>query len=94
MNALQRYRVNPAVSCGDEEDGAVLFNPDTNETTVVNLTGRALWAFLEAAHTVAEMAEHLAETYQGVSTEKAAEDATGFVQALVPDFLVEVAADK
>ena len=89
MNTPERYETNPVVSCGDEDDGAVLFNPDTNDTALVNLTGRALWAFLEKApRTVDEMAAHLVKTYNGVSARQAAEDATQFVQALGPDFLI------
>jgi hypothetical protein len=81
---------NPAVSCGDEQDGAVLFNPDADDTAVVNPTGRALWAFLETPRTVDEMAAYLVETYQGVSAEQAAEDAAQFAQSLAPDFLLEM----
>jgi hypothetical protein len=93
MSESKRYQANPVVSCGDEEDGAVLFNPDTDDTTIVNLTGRALWAFLEAPRTVDEMAAHLVEAYPGVSAEQAAEDAAQFVQTLTPDFLLETDDD-
>lgn len=93
MNPPARYTANPAVSCGDEHDGAVLFNPDTNDTTIVNLTGRALWAFLETPRTIDEMAVYLVETYQGATAEQATKDATQFVQSLVPDFLLEANED-
>jgi hypothetical protein len=93
MNPLKRYVANPVVSCGDEEDGAVLFNPDTDDTVIVNLTGRTLWAFLETPRTVDEMAAHLVQTYRGVQAEQAAEDADQFVQSLLSDFLLEVDDD-
>lgn len=93
MNPLKRYIANPVVSCGDEEDGAVLFNADVDDTAIVNLTGRALWAFLETPRTVDEMAAHLVETYRDVTAEQAAEDADQFVQSLRPDFLLEVDDD-
>jgi hypothetical protein len=85
-----RYMANPAVSCGDEQDGAVLFNPDTDDTTIINLTGRALWAYLESPRSVDELAAHLAETYRDVDAKQATEDATRFVQSLAPDFLLEM----
>ena len=47
MNQEKRYQVNPVVSCGDEEDGAILYNPDTDDSSVVNLSGRELWNFLK-----------------------------------------------
>ena len=93
MSEAKRYRANSAVSCGEEEDGALLFNPDTDDTTVVNLTGRALWAFLETPRTVAEMAAHLTQTFFGVSVDQAAEDAGQFVKSLAPDYLLEVGDD-
>jgi hypothetical protein len=94
MSESKRYQANPVVSCGDEEDGAVLFNPDTDDTAIVNLTGRALWAFLETPRTVDEMAAHLVQTYRGVQAEQAAQDADQFVQSLRPDFLLEVDDDS
>ena len=71
----------------------MLFNPDTDDTSVVNLTGRALWTFLEMPRTIDEMAAHLVETYEGVSAEQAAKDASQFVESLAPDFLLEMNDD-
>jgi hypothetical protein len=93
MSESKRYQANPVVSCGDEEDGAVLFNPDADDTAIVNLTGRALWGFLEMPRTVDEMAAYLVQTYRGVQAEQAAEDADQFVQSLLSDFLLEVDDD-
>ena len=89
MNQAKRYQVNPVVSCGDESDGAVLFHPDADETIIVNLTGRTLWHFLEAPHTVAEMGQHLKAFYPDVAVDQAADDARQFVEDLLPDFLLE-----
>jgi hypothetical protein len=85
-----RYQAHPVVSCGDEEDGAVLYNPDLDDAAVVNLPGRALWAYLETPRTVDEMATYLASTYRDVTVERAAEDAAAFVEALAPGFLLVV----
>ena len=93
MNTEKRYMANPVVSCGDEEDGAVLFNPDTDDTTIVNLTGRALWAFLETPRTVEEMAAHLVQTYRGVSLDEATKDVEDFIQMLLGDFVLDVETD-
>ncbi len=90
MNAPIRYQANPDVSCGDEEDGAVLFNPDTDDTAAINTSGRLLWAFLAEPRTVDELAAHLIETYQGVGAEQAEADTAAFVESLTPDFLIEV----
>jgi len=43
------YRTNEVVSCADEdEDGALLYNPDKDETVLLNPTGRSIWAMLAA----------------------------------------------
>jgi hypothetical protein len=88
-----RYTTNPVVSCGDEKDGAVLFNPDANDTAIVNRTGRALWAFLETPRTVGELANRLVEMYKDVPTEQAMEDAAQFIESLTPDFILEIDDD-
>lgn len=90
MNKTKRYQVNPVVSYGEEEDGAVLFNPDTDDTVIINTTGQILWNLLKTPHTVEELSEHLTEKYQNISIEQVTEDVTQFVQALIPDFLSEV----
>ena len=84
-----RYQANPVVSCGVEVDGAVLYDPDADDTAMVNLSGRALWAYLETPHTLDEMADFLVQSYRDVTVEQAAEDAAEFVQALVSGFLLE-----
>jgi hypothetical protein len=90
MNEI-RYQANPDVSCGDEPDGAVLFNPDNNTTIVINPSGRFLWGFLEQARTVDEIVKHLLESYSDVKVEQASADAKAFVESLSPDFVLEVA---
>jgi hypothetical protein len=89
MEKPKRYLSNPVVSCGEEEDGALLFNPDTNDSAIINPTGQVIWSFLATPHSLDEIAAHLAEFFQGVSTEQASQDATRFIQALAPDFVLE-----
>jgi sensor domain CHASE-containing protein len=92
MDESKRYLANPVVSCGDEKDGSVLFNPDTDDMVVINPSGKLIWEFIQSAHTAQEIAAHLVETYQGVSAEQAAQDAQGFVDSLLGDFVLEVQA--
>ena len=90
MHHDKRYHTNPTVSCGDEVDGAVLYNPDTDDTSVVNLSGLELWSFLETPHSISELAEYLLQVYSNVSIEKATEDVELFIKTLLPDFLQEI----
>ena len=89
MDNPKHYLANPLVSCGEEEDGALLFNPDTNDSAIINPTGQVIWSFLALPHTLDEIAAHLVEFFQGVSTEQANQDAARFIQALTPDFVLE-----
>lgn len=90
MSDFTRYKANPVVSCGEEKDGAVLFNPDTNETAVVNVSGRMLWHFLMRPRTIEDMSFYLKEKFEDVSLEQASEDVNRFIQDLLSDFLVEM----
>lgn len=90
MNQRMRYQANPVVSCGAEEDGAVLYNPDTDDTSLVNLTGQELWFFLQTARSEREVVDHLVRNYRDVSVEQATEDTKLFIESLVPDFLLEI----
>lgn len=90
MNFPKRYQANPVVSCGTEEDGAVLYNPDLDTTSLVNLTGRELWYFLQTARSADEIIAHLVRSYRDVSVAQAAEDTKYFLEALAPDFLLEI----
>ena len=84
------YRANEVVSCVDEgEDGAMLYNPDKDDTVLLNPSGCGIWALLAAPRTLAEIAGHLTAAYPGVTSEQATQDAEQFIQSLVPDFVIQ-----
>ncbi|MBM3332044.1 PqqD family protein [candidate division WOR-3 bacterium] len=83
------YRANEVVSCVDEgEDGAMLYNPDKDETVLLNPSGRGIWALLADPLTLEEIARQLAAAYPEVTPEQALKDAEQFVQSLVPGFII------
>ena len=90
MSQNKHYQVNPVVSFGDEEDGAVLYNPDTDQTSIVNVSGRELWTFLATPHTEREIVEHLIQEYSNVTMDQAAADVKQFIETLLPDFLQQI----
>jgi len=82
------YRANEVVSCVDEgEDGAMLYNPDKDDTVLLNPSGRSIWALLSAPRTLDEIARHLTTAYPDVTLEQARQDAEKFIQSLVPHFV-------
>ena len=90
MKQQKSYQANPVVSCGDEADGAILYNPDRDITSVINLTARGLWDYIHTPRTLNEMAAYLLDRYSGVSVEQATEDTELFIKNLSPDFLLEI----
>lgn len=83
------YWANEVVSCVDEgEDGAMLYNPDKDDTVVLNPSGRGIWAMLTEPRTLDEIAVNLAAVYPDVTPEQARKDAEQFIRSLVPDFVI------
>jgi len=84
-----RYVSNPVVSCGDEgDDGAILFNPDTDDTIVINQTGKSVWQFLQAPSTSGEVATHLETKYDIDAEHRPAEEVEAFLETLSPGFVM------
>ena len=49
------FQANEVVSCVDEEeDGAMLYNPDEDESVMLNPSGRTVWTFLAEPRTLDE----------------------------------------
>lgn len=90
MNQTKRYLANPIVSCGEEVDGAILYNPDLDITSVVNLTGLDIWSFLQTPHSAKEIVTHMIQNYRNVPVEQVEEDTRLFIKTLAPDFLLEL----
>jgi len=83
------YRAIDVVSCVDEgDDGAMLYNPDKDDTVLLNPSGRGIWALLAAPRTLDEIAGHLAAAYPDVTYERARQDADEFIKSLTPDFII------
>jgi len=83
------YRANDVVSCVDEgEDGAMLYNPDKDDTVLLNPSGRIIWAMLSAPCTIDDVTGQLVAAYPDVAREQARKDAELFIQQLVPNFII------
>jgi len=89
------FIANPVVSYRTEgEDSALLFNPDTDDTILVNSTGLSVWTFLAQPRTVDDIASYLTKLFGGNLDHSAVKkDVETFIPELVPDFISEVDAD-
>ena len=88
-----RFVANPVVSCRVEGDGAILFNADTDNTTLINSTGLVTWHYLAKPRSLDEIAAHLQATFRDIPDPAALiKDADTFVSDLLPEFILEVDA--
>lgn len=77
-----RYIVNPDVSCREEDEGALLYNPDTDRVLVVNTTGLLIWQALEQPRTLEEVVAILLERCDNVPEDRVREDVGDFIARL------------
>lgn len=91
ISADAKFVANPDVSCRIEGDaGAVLFNPDTDTTRLINPTGIVLWNYLSEPRTVGELVAFVAGSYSSIpDTASVQKDVEAFMKDLVPGFVSE-----
>ncbi len=91
MSPKTSYQANPVISFKDEgNEGAVLYNPDTDKVVVVNAVGAKIWLFLNEPRTFDGVVSMLIETYAEVDIEKAGEDVEKFISGFDEDFIDEI----
>ena len=83
---MKRYAVNPAVSLREELDGALLYNPDTDDVLLINETGRLIWDAMALPQTSEEIAAHLEANTEGAVNVHS--DVEAFIESLLPDFAI------
>jgi hypothetical protein len=78
------YIVNPDVSCREEgPDGALLFNPDTDEILVINVTGLLIWEALAEPRTMAEVVDAIRRQCNNVPEGEVEADVAEFIETMV-----------
>lgn len=71
MSALPRrlFVRNPDVVLREEdEDGGLLFNPDTNQVKILNVTGLFLWKQCDGTHSLEDMLSLVRAEFDGAPT--------------------------
>jgi len=89
------YKTNPVVSCRIESDeDAILFNPDTDNTCVLNSTGIAIWQFIGSPRSEEEICAHLSAQYdEAPDRESLLADIQAFIKRLGDDYLCREPTD-
>jgi hypothetical protein len=79
-----RLMQNPDVVIREvDDDGALLFNPDTNRVRVVNRTGLFLWNLCEKGSDLPSMLVKLKEAFDQVPEADAPDQVTTYVTDLI-----------
>lgn len=86
MDENPRYLINPDVSCREEapDEGAILFNPDTDSVLVINATGLMIWRAMERPRTRQEVVAYLMDNCADAPADQVDEDVQAFLQNLQP----------
>jgi len=84
MEKTSSFLANPDVSLREEnDDGALLFNPDTDALLIINPIGELIWKFLTVyPRTRADVIEHLKEICDDVPADKVEADVDEFLKDL------------
>jgi len=83
-NSENIFLRNPDVVLREEdEDGGLLFNPDTNQVKVLNSTGLFIWKQLECAKQVDTIASSLQLYFSETPEEVVVTDVQDFIDGLV-----------
>ncbi len=97
MNSVHpiKYMANPDVSCRiEDEDGAIIYSPDTGAVKVIDPIGLELWETLSVPCSKEELVSHLKKMYADVPEGDVEQDVDNFLSQLLPGgFLGEVSGD-
>jgi hypothetical protein len=67
----------------DPDEGALLFNPDTNQVKVINTTGLFIWQQFGVARTLDEIVVEVQKGFEEVPLEQVATDVQEFVDVML-----------
>jgi hypothetical protein len=82
--STKRYIQNPDVNQREEdEDGALLFNPDTDQVQLISKTGLYIWKLCIEPHTVEEIVNRFREDFDEVPEDQVTTDVEEFLKQMV-----------
>ncbi len=92
---LSKFLRNPDVVLREEdEDGGLLFNPDTNQIKVLNPTGLFVWNLCNGNNTASVMVEEMGKVFAEVPEEKVGKEIDNFLKEMVASGFVGIVEEK
>jgi len=90
-----RYTRNPDVVLREEDrDGGLLFNPDTNQIRVLNMTGLFVWKSCDGSQNLSGIVSALQETFEEVPEDEVTNHVTEFVDDMVANGFIGTVEDR
>ena len=85
------YLCNPDVVLREEdEDGGLLFNPDTNQVKVLNITGLFIWKQFASPNRLEAVVEALRQEFEEVPADEVQSDVTEFLSGMIADGFIGI----
>lgn len=78
----QRYQQNPAVETAPLEHGLMLLEPTARKFCALNFASCVIWARLQEPASPEQLAQHITDTFQGVSKDDALRDVEEIIQEM------------
>ena len=89
------YIANSDVSCREEgPDGALLFNPDTDDVLVINVTGLLIWQALTEPLGQDDIVNALIEQCNNVPEDQIAQDVSEFIEQLIGRGFMDISQEE
>ncbi len=87
-----RVERNPDVSCRIEDDEhALLYNPDTDNSILIDDSGLLIWNYIEESRTVAEIMTFMTGCYSDCpEADVLQKDVVLYIRNLIPEFALEI----
>ena len=90
-----RYLCNPDVVLREEdEDGGLLYNPDTNQVKIVNSTGLFIWKQFTTPTQPATVVPALQANFEEVPVTEVQKDVSEFLQEMIESGFIGIVEEK
>ena len=90
-----RFMRNPDVVIHEEDpDGALVFNPDTDQIRVLNQTGLFIWQLCDGSHDMQSLTSHIQESFDRVPEDQVSVQVEVFVDEMVTAGFIGTVDDK
>lgn len=92
---VPKYIKNPDVVLREEDqDGALLFNPDTNQIKVLNVTGLFIWKLCDGNRDLPAIVKALQESFEKVPKNEANKQVKEYLDEMKTAGFVGIPEDK